>query len=303
LLPSNLLSYHCKLDKALYGLQQAPRAWYSRLSDKLQSIGFSPSNADISLFQYHKDSTIFLLVYVDDIIIASSSSSAVEVLLRDLKSDFALKDLGPLSYFLGIEVKQAADGICLSQIKYTMDLLQRTGMLSCKPAITPLSSIGKLSTHEGEVLSPEDATRYRSIVGALQYLTLTRPDISFLVNKVCQYLHSPTTIHWTAVKRILRFLKHTLGTGLHIRSSLSMIISAFSDADWAGCGDDRKSSGGFAVFLGPNLILWCSKKQKTVSWSSTEAEYKTMADATAEIMWVQTVLQELQIPHSKSTRL
>jgi hypothetical protein len=112
---------------------------------------------------------------VDDIIITSFSSSAVEALLRDLKSDFVLKDLGPLSYFLGIEVKEATDGICLSQIKYNTDLLQRTGMLSYKLAITPLSSTGKLSVHEGEVLSPEDATRYRSIIGALQYLTLTRP--------------------------------------------------------------------------------------------------------------------------------
>jgi hypothetical protein len=153
---------------------------------------------------------------VDDIIITSFSSSAVEALLRDLKSDFVLKDLGPLSYFLGIEVKEATDGICLSQIKYNTDLLQRIGMLSYKLTITPLSSTGKLSVHEGEVLSPEDATRYQSIIGALQYLTLTRPDISFSMNKVRQYLQSPTTIHWTAVKMILCFLKHTLGTGLHI---------------------------------------------------------------------------------------
>jgi hypothetical protein len=106
----------------------------------------------------------------------------------------------------------------------------------------------------------DDATRYRSIVGALQYLTLTRPDISFALNKVCQYLHSPTTDHWTAVKRILRFVKHTLGYGLHNRSSSSLMLSAFSDGDWAGCTDDRMSTGGFAVFLGPNLISWCAKK-------------------------------------------
>jgi hypothetical protein len=142
---------------------------------------------------------------VDYIIIASSSSSAVDTLLRDLKSDFALKDFGPPSYFLDIEVTQAANVICLSQLKYTTDLLKCAGMLSCKPTVTPPSSTGKLLAHEGEVLSPEDATRYRSIVGALQYLTLTRPDVSFAVNKVCQYLHSPTTIHWTTVKRILCF--------------------------------------------------------------------------------------------------
>jgi hypothetical protein len=243
-------SYHCKLDKALYGLKQALHTWYSHLSDKLQSIRFLPSKADISLFQYHKGSvTIFLLVYVDDIIIASSSSSAVEALLQDLKSDFTLKDLGPLSYFLGIEVKQTSDGICLSQDKYTTDLLKCVGMFSYKPSITPLSSTGKLSAHEGEVLSLEDATRYQSIVGALQYLTLTHPNISFSVNKVCQYLHSPITIHWTAVKIILHFLKHTLGICLHILSSPSMMISAFSDADRAGCGDNRKSSGGFTTKL------------------------------------------------------
>jgi hypothetical protein len=198
---SAFLSYHCKLDKALYGLKQAPRAWYSRLSDKLQSIGFTPSKADISLFFYRKGKiTIFLLVYVDDIIVASSSGTAVDALLRDLKDDFAVKDLGDLHYFLGIEVSQVSDGICLSQSKYTSDLLQRADMSSCKAAPAPLAASIKISAHEGEPLTSEESTKYRSIVGALQYLTLTCPDISFSVNKVCQYLHSPTSIHWTAVK-------------------------------------------------------------------------------------------------------
>jgi hypothetical protein len=116
------------------------------------------------------------------------------------------------------------------------------------------------------------------------------------VNKVCQYLHSPTIVHLTAIKRILQFLKHTIDTGLHIHRSPSTMVSAFSDADWDGCSDDRKSTGGFAVFLGPNLISWCDKKQHTISRSSTEAEYKAMADATAEVMWVQIVLQELRVP-------
>jgi hypothetical protein len=301
---SDFPSYHCKLDKALYGSKQAPRAWYSRLSDKLQSLGFSSSKADISLFYYRKGPvTVFLLVYVDDIIIASSSSSTTAGLLRALQGDFALKDLGPLHYFLGIEVKQTADGLCLSQHKYTSDLLQRAGMLQCKPVPTPLASSTMLSAVDGTPLSPDDATKYRSIVGALQYLTLTRPDISFSVNKVCQYLHAPTSAHLSAVKRILRFLKHTINSAFLIRPSSSTMVSAFSDADWAGCTDDRKSTGGFAVFLGPNLISWCAKKQKTVSRSSTEAEYKSMADATAEVMWVQAVLRELSIPCPRSARL
>jgi hypothetical protein len=111
-----------------------------------------------------------------------------------------------------------------------------------------------------------------------------------MVNKVCQYLHAHTSAHWMTVKQILHFLRHTISLVFHIRRSPSTMISAFSDVDWAGCTDDRKSTGGFAVFLGPNLISWCAKKQKTVSRSSTEVEYKAMTDATTEIMWVQVVL-------------
>jgi len=141
------------------------------------------------------------------------------------------------------------------------------------------------------------------VVGALQYLTLTRPDISFAVNKVCQYLHAPTTIHWSAVKRILRYVSGTIKLGLKIKRSNSTLVSAFSDADWAGCVDDRRSTGGFAVFLGGNLISWMARKQATVSRSSTEAEYKALANATAEMMWVQKLLTELRIQHPSAARL
>jgi hypothetical protein len=149
--------------------------------------------------------TMFLLVYVDDIIIASSSSVVVDNLLQDLKNAFAPKDLGPLHYFLGIEVTHSAEGIRLNQKRYTTDILQRARVTACKPAPTLLSYRTKISAHDGVPLSPEDATRYRNIVSALQYLTLTRLDILFSVNKVCQYLHSPTSVHWTAVKRIQCF--------------------------------------------------------------------------------------------------
>lgn len=160
-----------------------------------------------------------------------------------------------------------------------------------------------MSAYDGEVLGTCDATNYRSIVGALQYLTLTRPDISFAVNKVYQFLHKPTTLHWTVVKRILRYLRFTVGIGLKIQRSLSMLVSAFSDADWVGCTDDRRSTSGFAVFLGSNLISWSAKKQATVSRSSTEAEYKSMANTTAEIMWVQTLLAEIGVKAPRSARL
>jgi histone deacetylase 1/2 len=196
--------YICKLDKALNGLKQVPRAWFSKLSAKLHDLGFLPSKADTSLFIYHKfDITIFVLIYVDDIIVTSSSNQAVTALLHDINKDFALKDLGELHFFLGIEVKKMHGDLLHTQEQYASDLLVKVGMSKCTSSPTPLSSNEKLSLTEGTPLGPDDITQYRSIVGALQYLTLTRPDICFSVNKICQYLHAPTTAHWTVAKRVL----------------------------------------------------------------------------------------------------
>ena len=236
-----------------------------------------------------------MLVYVDDIIVASSSSPATTKLLADLQASFALKDMGPLHYFLGVHVESSPGGIVLSQQKYISDILRRANMENCKVSTTPMSSSEKISQDSGDPLSQDDSTKYRSLVGALQYLTLTRPDISFVVNRVCQFLHAPTTAHLSAAKRILRYLKYTHSMGLSIRKSPSMLISCFSDADWAGCSDDRRSTGGFAVFLGPNLVSWNSRKQATVSRSSTESEYKALANGTAEVIWIQSVLGELGV--------
>jgi histone deacetylase 1/2 len=243
-------SYLCRLQKAIYGLKQAPRAWHARLSSVLGSLGFRASTADTSLFIFSRAAlTMFLLVYVDDIIVISSSSSATDRLIVAMRSAFAVKDLGALQYFLGIEVHHTSSGdLVLSQKKYAMDILQRANMLKCTPAVTPMTVVDKLSAYEGDLLSDADATRYRSIVGGLQYLTLTRPDISFAVNKVCQYLHAPRIPHWTAVKRILRFIKLTVSHGMTLRRTSDTLLSAFSDADWAGNIDDRRSRGGYAIF-------------------------------------------------------
>jgi hypothetical protein len=164
----------CKLDKTLYGLKQAPRVWYSKLSNKLKVLGFMASKVDTSLFIYNKKCVImFLLVYVDDIIITSSNPAAVDALLQDLQSELALKDLGNLHYFLGIRVSKQGDGIVLSQEKYAMDLLEQSRMKRCKPVTTPLSTSETLSLEDGTQLGEVDSTRYISIVGVLQHLTVT----------------------------------------------------------------------------------------------------------------------------------
>ncbi|XP_071677013.1 uncharacterized mitochondrial protein AtMg00810-like [Lolium perenne] len=263
----------CKLQRSIYGLKQSPRAWYARLSAHLFQLGFTSSKADTSLFIFSRDGVqIYMLVYVDDIVIAGSTPGVVDRLVQSLSDSFPIKDLGPLDYFLGLKASFNSGGMTVTQRKYALDLLHRVNMENCKPTSTPLVPSEKLSRDGGTLLHTDDAFRYRSVVGGLQYLTLTRPDISFAVNKVCQYLSQPTEVHWEAVKRILRYVKGTLDTGLCFRKSRSTGISIFTDADWAGCVDDRRSTGGFAIFVGPNLISWSSKKQPTVSRSSTKAE-------------------------------
>ena len=181
------------------------------LGAALRAHGFIPSTADTSLFILQRpEVTMYILVYVDDIILVSSSVTAADRLVASLGAIFVVKDLGRLHYFLGLEVLHSDSGLTLTQQKYSQDLLRRAGMMQCKTATTPMSSTDKLSAFDGDLLSSEDATEYRNMVGGLQYLLVTRPDISFAVNRVCQYLHAPRDPHWTVVKRILRNVRQTV---------------------------------------------------------------------------------------------
>ena len=239
----------CKLHKSLYGLKQAPRAWFDKLFQALKSFGFTQSCSDASLFVLKDPVLVIILVYVDDILISGPDTSVCNRIIQQLGSLFPVKDLGPLHYFLGLEVNRSSQGLFLHQTKYLMDLLQKSKMEGAKPCFTPLAT-AKLDRSGIPLSNPTD---YRSLVGALQYLTWTRPDISFAVNQVCQFMHTPTDLHMQAAKRILRFLKGTLDHGLWFKKS-PLTLSAFSDADWAGCVYDRRSTSGFCVYLGTNLI-------------------------------------------------
>ncbi|KAB1212300.1 Retrovirus-related Pol polyprotein from transposon TNT 1-94 [Morella rubra] len=250
-------SHVCKLQKALYGLKQAPLSWFSKLSSRLLELGFSASHADSSLFTYIRPSlTMYFLVYVDDIVITGSNPQAIQTLISTLSSSFPIKDLGRLHYFLGVEVTHLRSGLLLSQRNYISDLLKKTNMLLAKPVHTPMATIGTLFVHFGEAF--EDPSLHYSVLGSLQYLSFTRPDLSFAMNRVCQYMHSLRVPHWQAVKRILRYLCHTIDYGLHFARSSTRVLAAYFDADWAGCLDDRRSTGGLCVFLGSHLISWNS---------------------------------------------
>ncbi|KAK9054204.1 hypothetical protein SSX86_025282 [Deinandra increscens subsp. villosa] len=261
--------YVCKLHKSLYGLKQAPRAWFDKLTAALHHLGFKGSKTDPSLFIYnYKGTIIYFLIYVDDIIITGNNTQAIDV-----------------------------------------DIVNRAGLSTAKPVPTPMVASPPLALHDSKPFS--DPVQYRQMVGALQYATLSRPDISYAVNRVCQFMHAPTENHWVAVKRILRYLAGTSGLGLrfHQKSGATLHafsdsywtdIEAYSDADWAGCSIDRRSTGGFAIYLGNNLISWSARKQRTVSRSSTESEYKAMADTVAELTWLQSLMHELGLVTRKA---
>lgn len=207
---------------------------------------------------------------------------------------FLSKIWGPLSYFLGIEVALSLESFVLTQRKYVTDLLSWHNMSSLHPVQTPLVMGCNLSLHDG--LPPADATVYRQLVGGLQYLLLTRPDIAFTVDKLSQFMHAPTTAHWTTAKRLLRYLNGTRDFGLCLLRDSSISLHCFSDADWGGDCDDCTSTWAFVLFLGPNPpnpISWSSKKQRSVARSSTEAEYCAIASAAAEVLWVLSLLSTM----------
>lgn len=288
----------CKLHKSLYGLKQAPRAWYDKLKGCLLQWGFENSRADTSLFiGGTKSSVIMVLIYVDDILITGPNGDDMEKFIAKFSATFALKDLEKLSYFLGIEVLYDKDCLYLSQRKYIRDLLSRVDMLKCKDIDTPMSTGLKLQKETQGTLRQyiADPTHYRSIVGGMQYLVLIRTEIAFFIHKLSQYVSSPTLQHLMACKKVLRYLKSTQDYGLKFMKHGDMKLTAFTDADWACDLDDRKSTGAYCIYLGNNLISWSSKKQSVVTRSSAESEYRSLAAASAELVWLQSLFSEMKI--------
>ena len=254
------------------------------------------STTNHSVFYHHiyNGQCIYLIVYMDDIVVTGSDHDDIQKLKQYLFSHFQRKDLGKLKYFLGIEVTQSNFRVVISQRKYTLDILADTGMLDCKPVDTPIDSNVKLVSGQGESL--RDPGRYRRLVGKLNYLIITRSDISFPMSVVSQFLQSPCHSHWDAAVCILRYVKGTPGQGVLYENRGHTQIVGYIDADWADSGlpTDRCSTSRYYVFIGGNLISWKIKKQDVVARSSAEAEYRAMALATCERIWLKHLLQELR---------
>lgn len=288
----------CKLHKSLYGLKQAPRCWFSKLSAALKSYGFQQSYLDYSLFTLHQEDThLVVLVYVDDLIIAGNTSSAIKHFKLYLSTCFHMKDLGVLKYFLGIEVARNSTGIFLCQRKYALDIISEAGLLGAKPAPTPLEQNHRLSLAAGPLLSNPE--KYRRLVGRLIYLCFTRPELSYCVHILSQFMHEPRTDHWKAALRVVRFLKGNPGQGIFFSQQCDLQLHGWCDSDWASCPLTRRSVTGWLVQLGDSPISWKMKKQHTVSQSSAEAEYRSMATTTCELKWLKGILSNLGIDHNK----
>lgn len=282
----------CRLRKALYGLKQAPRAWYGKIAEFLTQSGYSVAHADSSLFiKARAGKLAIVLVYVDDLIITGDDEGEVHQTRENLSVRFQMKELGELKHFLGLEVERTKEGLFLCQQKYTRDVLQKFGMMECKPVSTPIEPNAKICAHEGKEL--EDGTMYRQLVGSLIYLTLTRPDISYAVGVMSRYMQSPKKCHLDSARRILRYVKGTIDYGLLYKRGENCNLVGYCDADYAGDHDTRRSTTGYVFKLGSGTISWCSKRQPTVSLSTTEAEYRAAATAAQESTWLILLMKDL----------
>jgi transposase InsO family protein len=281
---------HClKLNKSLYGLKQAPRQWHLRLESELKSIGFSPSYADPALFiSPDGPSKAYLLVYVDDIIIATKSKRVCQDIKGKLLTAFDGRDLGPVTSFLGINITRdrANRSLSLDQTNYVKELLITYKMTGCKPKAVPMDPGLRLSLKDDQPLSLTNCP-YGSLVGSLMYLAVsTRPDIAYTVGALARFMSQPTVSSMGAAKALLRYLAGTSGYRLSFSGSSSgHELAIYTDSDYAACPDTRRSVSGFVITLNGGAVDWRSKKQTTVTLSTTEAEYMAAAAATREVLW------------------
>nr|XP_043639363.1 uncharacterized mitochondrial protein AtMg00810-like [Erigeron canadensis] len=279
-----------------------PNPKNKKLSTALQDQGFTQSKNDYSLFLKTVNGQMTIVaVYVDDILVTGSDSTSVSQLKDFLHQQFTIKDLGFLNFFLGLEVHYRDDGIIMNQRKFTQELLAETSFSDVKPVVTPFPQNMKFS----DPCSPyvKDQSTYRSLIGKLNFLTHTRPNLSFTVQTLSQFMQNPQQIHLDGVHHLLRYLKGTSGQGILLNGSTNMSLHVYSDSDWAACPISHRSVTGYVILFGGSPISWKSKKQYTISRSSPEAEYRAMANAAAELTWLVRILKELGVTNLKPVTL
>ena len=280
-----------RLDKALYGLKQAPRAWYERLSTHLTENGYVRGSIDKTMFVKCTSKDIIIAqVYVDDIVFGSTSETLVKEFTTLMTKEFEMSLCGKLSYFLGLQVSQGKDGLFISQSKYAKELIKKFGMETSTAVQNPMGTSCKISADLEGI--DADPTLYRSMIGSLLYLTASRPDIAFSVGVCARYQANPKESHVKAVKRIIKYIKYTSDYGIKYTFDTNVEIAGYSDSDWAGDANDRKSTSGGCFFVGNNLVSWHSKKQNCVSLSTAQAEYIAAGSCCTQLLWMKQMLSD-----------
>jgi Reverse transcriptase (RNA-dependent DNA polymerase) len=296
----------CKLNRSIYGLRQAPRAWNKRLCDDLRGCGFSSLvNAESVFRGAMAGAVVYLLIYVDDILVVSASIQAAVLAKKSLGALYTVKDLGEVEYFLGVKVERERGRLNLSQESYIHSVLERYGMQDCKPVLTPMVQSSDLmaTSQRSEIeASRMVGVPFREAIGSLLYLAIrTRPDISVAVSILSKHVQEPKPSHWEGVKRILRYLKGTASLGLRYESTgPNPALKIYCDADWATDPDDRRSRSGVVCYLGNSLVAWKSRRQATPSVSSCEAEYIALFEAGRDAVWMRSLLCELDMCPGKA---
>ena len=304
-LPSGCGSAHfVSLKKSLYGLRGAPRAWFSRLSTFLTSCGYTPSAADPCLFIKRVDGAeTYIAIYVDDLLITGSSPRETAALKASLHREFDMKDLGPLSTMLGLQVtSDDSGGAFVHQTRYVEEVLTRFAPFVGRPASTPLPSDLTTPSLRSDPACTMSALEYQSGVGSLMYLMCaTRPDLAFAVGSLSRGLANPTLLHKRHLCRALGYLSLTPALGLHYRPGAPLTLRGYADADWGGDVSDRKSVSGVVFTLGGAPVSWSSKKQKCVALSSCEAEYIALSEAVKECLWFRRLCADFGLDVSGGT--
>ena len=292
-----------RLKKALYGLKQAPRAWYSRIESYFVKEGFNKCPYEHTLFIKTADGGKILIVClcVDDLIFTGNDEVMFEQFKKSMMVEFDMTDLGKMRYFLGIEVLQKEDGIFISQWRYAQEILERFNMDQCNSVHNPVVPGFKLTRDEEGV--EVDGTLYKQMVGNLMYLTATRPDLMFVVSLISRYMERPTESHLMAAKRVLRYIKGTSSFGMFYRKGGVEEFLGYTDSDYAGDQDDRKSTSGYVFMMNSSAVSWSSKKQPVVTLSTTEAEFIAAASSACQVVWLRRILKSLSHVQSRPTVL
>ncbi|KAM0043888.1 putative RNA-directed DNA polymerase [Helianthus debilis subsp. tardiflorus] len=291
-----------RLRKALYGLKQAPRAWFNRIENYFKREGFKKSSYDHTLFiKTVWEKIIIVSLYVDDLIYAGNDITMCESFKQSIQREFEMTDLGQMRFFLGIEVHQSNLGISLCQSQYAKAVLERFRMWESNSVNNPIVK-GTVLTKAG-VGEEVDATAYKRLVGSLMYLTVTRPDISYVVGLLSRFMGNPRKEHLLIAKRVLRYIKGTLNYGLQYGKRSVMKLRAYTDSDYARDTEDRRCTSGYVCLLSGAAICWSSRKQDIVTLSSTEAEYVAATACACHCVWLKGLLADLGIESNETLEI